>query len=92
MAKARGRRSFHEATEAWSVRIPVTLKAKVDLLLTDPLTGEIKYGSRTQLTEQLLREWLTKQQQLFSSKGEEATGFEPDPGRYAGNRGDEATE
>ena len=85
MSKARGRKQHHESSTAWSFRLPSDLCAKVDLLLLDPISGRVKYGSRTQLIETLLRQWLAAQ----IKAGPNAGGFEPDANRYAGNRGDE---
>lgn len=88
MAKLRGRRRHHEDTTPWSFQLPTELTSKVDLLLLDPMTGKVRYGSRTQLVETLLRNWLSSQ----IGEGKQAETFHPDPSRYAGNRGEETGE
>lgn len=45
----------------WFINIPKTLAAKVELLLADPLQPDrARYGSRSALVQQLLREWIEK--------------------------------
>lgn len=81
----RGRKAFAEKKVRWpGIELPESLATKVDLLLTDPLTGKVKYGARTQLFEQLLREWLGAQQRLYSrGTPAEEVGFTPDGERYS---------
>lgn len=47
-----------EETVAIIVRVPVSLKAQIDLVLLDPVMGKMKYGSLTKLMVALLRQWL----------------------------------
>jgi hypothetical protein len=84
MTNPRGRRKHHESTTPWSFNMPSHLAMRVDLLLLDPMTGKVKYGSRIQLIEQLLREWLAKQ----VSQGLTETTFHPDATRYANTKED----
>ena len=42
----------------WKVCLPKSLADTVTLLLTDPLTQRAKFGSRSQLIEILLRNWI----------------------------------
>lgn len=50
-----------DPTRAWKVRINAPLAARVELLLTQNLTYKPKYGSRKELIETLLQEWVQKQ-------------------------------
>lgn len=38
--------------------IPKSLALRVDILLHDPIYSRTKYGSRSSLVEQLLRQWI----------------------------------
>lgn len=62
----------HEDQTQWSFLLPTELTAKVDLLLLDPMTGRVKYGSRKKLVEKLLREWLNKR--VGSGAGDPSAG------------------
>ena len=42
-------------TVDWKLHMPVDLAAEVDLLCTDPVTGKLRYGARTELVELALR-------------------------------------
>lgn len=61
MAAKRGRPPFAVPKVEWAVMIPQPLAAQVELLLLDPLLDKPKHGARSELLEQLLREWLEKQ-------------------------------
>lgn len=50
-------------TERMTVYVEAELLQKVDILLTNPLSGNIKYGARSALVERLLREWLNTQRE-----------------------------
>jgi len=54
----RGRRALTTPNIDWKIRIPQPLAAEVELILLDPLRGEVKYGERSQLIESLLRDWV----------------------------------
>ena len=54
----------------WRIRIPEDLAAEVDLLLFDPVTGNPRYGSKAQLMEQLLRDWVEDQKQPLTLQEE----------------------
>jgi hypothetical protein len=43
------------------VRIPVSMKAQIDLILLDPVMGKMKYGSFTKLMIVLLRQFIDAQ-------------------------------
>lgn len=57
----RGRKPNLEKTIPWHIEVPEDLALKVDLLITNPLTGKVKYGERKKLVIQLLRGWLDEQ-------------------------------
>lgn len=61
MAK-RGRKEHLDPPVEWIVNIPTSLSAKVELLLYDPMLQKPKYGAKSGLVQQLLREWLERQQ------------------------------
>jgi hypothetical protein len=54
----RGRKPKPDPTVAWSVRIPSTLAAQIDLQILDPIRGAPAYGRRSELVTQLLYLWL----------------------------------
>ncbi len=54
----RGRRAHRDKPIIWRVSIPSSLSEEVELLLTNPLTGEVAYGARSNLAKTLLRKWL----------------------------------
>jgi len=58
----RGRKSHLDAPVAVFVSLPASLNAKLELLLFDPTTNKPKYGGRSALIQQLLREWIERQQ------------------------------
>jgi hypothetical protein len=47
-----------EGLKHWHLRMPTALSDRIDLALLDPITGRARYGAKSQLVEQLLREWL----------------------------------
>lgn len=61
MARNRGLGSAGEPLKRCTVYIPVSLLNRVDLLLLDPSTGKVKYGSKSALFEHLLRQWLSEE-------------------------------
>lgn len=67
-----------EPYTAWNVELPESLTSKVELLLLDPTTGRIRYAARQRLTEQLLRQWLTRQQELFAAGEQTEVSLEGD--------------
>lgn len=89
MSRRPGRRQFHqEPTVPFNTRIPQSLHTRIELLLTDPNTGEIPYGAKTQLIEKLLTAWI-KDQQRIHTRGSDQPGtqgpvFTPDQDRYSG--------
>ncbi|HYE38131.1 hypothetical protein [Methylocaldum sp.] len=58
---SRGRTANTEKSIRWRIEVKERIAAQVELLLLDPLTGDIAYGARSALVNQLLREWLDKQ-------------------------------
>lgn len=45
---------------AWKVYIPIDLVVKVDVFLSDPLTGKTEHGARSAYVERLIREDLAR--------------------------------
>lgn len=45
----------------WDVHIDAALAAEVEILQWDPVMQKPKYGSRKELLESLLREWVARQ-------------------------------
>lgn len=60
MAK-RGRKPSIDPPVDYVLSIPRSLAAKVELLLYDPVFGRPKYGGRSGLIQQLLRDWIEAQ-------------------------------
>lgn len=56
----RGRPPNAEATVEWKISVPLSIANKVTLILADPLSGSVRYGSRSKLIELLLRNWLNE--------------------------------
>lgn len=52
------RRKNPELMKKWKIPVQAELAGKIELVLTDPLTREPKYGARTVLIEALLNHWL----------------------------------
>lgn len=88
MSVLAGRKRSQVQTTVWSVRIRDDLHKKVTLLLTDPKTGKVKYGATSQLTEQLLDNWLQEQIARFQ-KTQDLPQFEVDNSRFKGNKADD---
>lgn len=42
----------------WKVYVPSSVANVVDLLMLDPVTGNIRKGARSALVEELLRRWV----------------------------------
>lgn len=57
----RGRRKAIDPSVQWSIMIPGTLAAQVELCLFDPLRGKTGFGTRSRLVCQLLQGWLETQ-------------------------------
>lgn len=47
----------------WKLTVPSSLSARVEFQLFDPVRGKPKYGARSALINQLLTEWVEKQEQ-----------------------------
>ncbi len=60
MAKP-GRKFLTDRPIRWEIAIPTSLATQVELLLSDPLLGKPKYGTRSALMTKLIRDWLVKQ-------------------------------
>lgn len=58
MAYKRGRPPLADPPVEWKVAVPSSLANKITLILADPMSGGVKYGSRSKLIELLLRNWL----------------------------------
>ena len=57
----RGRKKKLDRPVHWSISVPQSLAAELELLLIDPLRGKPKHGARGALIERLLREWVEEQ-------------------------------
>jgi metal-responsive CopG/Arc/MetJ family transcriptional regulator len=68
----RGRKPHADPPVDVMVSLPTTLNAKLELLLYDPLTGKPRYGGRSALIQQLIREWVEKQQIATQEEGSSA--------------------
>lgn len=60
MALRPGRPRNDTPTTEWKLHLPVPLVAKIDLLLSDPVTGKPVYGARSKLITELLRAYLSQ--------------------------------
>lgn len=58
-----GRKANVVPSVQWLLHVPVTIAAKVDLILKDPVRDKVKYGARGELLVMLLERWLTEQLQ-----------------------------
>jgi len=54
----RGRKKNIERTVKWQCQVRESVAAKIDLLLTNPLTGKVQHTSKGQLTDTLLTQYL----------------------------------
>lgn len=63
----RGKKKLLEPTISWEVQVPRSLSCEAELLLTDPLTGKVKYGAKSKLLNSLLRDWLEQQRNKVQS-------------------------
>lgn len=51
----------NEPTVTWKLYVSITVAARIEHLIRDPLTGKPRYGLRSKIIEQLLTEWLDSQ-------------------------------
>ena len=56
-----GRKTLTEPRIPWRVYIRSKLAAEIELLLMDPTKGKARYGSRGELIETLLEDWVNSQ-------------------------------
>lgn len=56
-----GRKANVVPSVQWLLYVPVTLAARVDLILKDPVRDKVKYGARGELLVQLLERWIKEQ-------------------------------
>lgn len=63
----KGRRAYSVPSVAWKIHIYGDVAAELELLLADPLTGQIKKGARSQLINRLLREWLQERKKTVDN-------------------------
>jgi len=54
----RGKVAHTDPPVKWRINVPESVAAKVELMLFDPLKGEIKYAARSDLITKLLVQWL----------------------------------
>lgn len=83
----RGRKRSEITTTRWVAHIPLDLHQKLTLLLADPLTGKLRYGATSHLTEQLLRKWLDETIQNYAQTNQPPQ-VEIDTSRFSGQTGD----
>jgi hypothetical protein len=57
-----GRPRSPENYTQWKVHIDATIAARVEMRLFDVVRGKPKYGARHELINELLSEWLAKQE------------------------------
>ena len=57
----RGKKPHADPPTEWKVSIPTSVAARIELLLSDALTGKPKHGARARLITTLLTEWLATQ-------------------------------
>ncbi len=67
----------------WRVYIRTDLAAEVELLLLDPLRAKVRYGSRGELIESLLAEWIQERKLELQPK-ETANERKPDRSNRGG--------
>jgi len=53
-----GRPQHTDPPVIWEISLPRSLTQKIEILLTDPLTGKTRYGARSRLIESLLLSYL----------------------------------
>jgi hypothetical protein len=56
-----GRKPNAVPTVEWKLHIQADLAAEIEMLLLDPARERAKYGARSELIHQLLRQWLEEQ-------------------------------
>ena len=56
----RGRRPHRDPPIIWRISLPQSLSDELEVLLTNPLTGEVAYGARSNLSKTLFRRWLAE--------------------------------
>lgn len=61
MPRPVGRPRKHEYQIDWKLQIDAPVAARVEQLLWDSALGKPRYGARNQLINELLREWLDRQ-------------------------------
>lgn len=60
---AKGRRPLIDPTVRKRINVPETVANKIDLVLTDPLTGSLRYNSWSDYLNKLIRDDLEKEGQ-----------------------------
>lgn len=54
-----GRPQHTDPPVIWEISLPRSLTQKIEILLTDPLTGKTRYGARSKLIESLLLSYIS---------------------------------
>lgn len=62
-----GRKAFSDRPVDWKISIRGSIAAQIELYFTDPITGRVKKGARSQLINQLLSDWLERQQKQLDT-------------------------
>jgi len=70
----------------WKLHISVEVASQVQLLLTDPMRNKVRYGARSDLTEQLYKRWIAER----IKEREAGNSFNPQVGGSANIGGDDA--
>lgn len=68
-----GRRKNADPSIEWHVYIPTTLAAEVELLLLDPFLQQAKFGAKSTLVTNLLRQWVEEQKTAVAQAQPEQT-------------------
>lgn len=65
----RGRKPLTDKSVEWKISLPSSVAVRVELFLTNPLTGKPRYGTRSKLITQLLQDWLDVMQPTTTPEG-----------------------
>lgn len=72
------RRKYTDPRVKWSIYVPSTLAAQVELLLLDPFLGQAKFGAKSELVAALLQKWLDEQ---YAHRAKQMPLPLPEPGK-----------
>lgn len=63
----RGRKPHNDPPVKVHLSLPTSIVAKIELLLFDPVRGQMRYGGMSDLVKSLLNQWIEKNGSLTSS-------------------------